>query len=107
MLPFNPHAIRPATDTDTDALRRLAELESQRPLAGRVLIAERDGASGAAISIDDRRAIADPFQETAGAVAALRVRADALTAVERTPSLSERMLAAVRVRGIAPAAGRA
>jgi hypothetical protein len=33
MLPFNPHAIRLATDADTDALRRPAELESQRPLA--------------------------------------------------------------------------
>jgi hypothetical protein len=102
MVPFNPYAIRSATDADADDLRRLAELDSERPLTGRVLIAEQDGAGIAAISLTDGRTIADPFHRTTAAVAALHVRADALTAAERTPSLSERMAAAIRVRRALP-----
>ena len=97
MFPGNMHVIRPATDADADALRRLAQLDSQSPLAGDVLVAERDGEIVAAISREHGRAIADPFRPTSVAVVQLRLRADALRAVQRTPSLARRIRAAVRI----------
>jgi hypothetical protein len=41
--------------------------------------------------------VADPFQQTAGLVAQLRMRARALTEAEREPSLSARLRAGIRV----------
>ncbi len=68
------HAItlRRASAADATALRRLASLDSSKPLAGDALVAEHDGALVAAVSADGRRAIADPFVPTAGVVALLR-----------------------------------
>jgi hypothetical protein len=67
--------IRPAVPADADALRRLAALDSARALAGTVLVAESDGQVRAAYSVDQRRAIADPFVPSAGLVALLETRA--------------------------------
>ena len=64
MLPANTYVIRQATVDDERALRGLAELDSQRPLDGPVLIGEIDGRAAAAISLADGRAVADPFQFT-------------------------------------------
>src|SRR3954447_8839973 len=71
--------IRVATPADGEDLRRLAALDSARPPAGAVLVAESDGEIRAAWSIDEGRAIADPFRPTAGLVALLAARADLLT----------------------------
>lgn len=68
-------AIRPAYPDDAAALERLARLDSQRPLSGPVLIAERDGRLLAALSTRDGKTIADPFSPTADLVALLRVHA--------------------------------
>jgi len=57
--------IRPATNADARALRRLAELDSAPELAGEVLLAERAGEVVAAIAIESGATIADPFQRTA------------------------------------------
>jgi hypothetical protein len=65
--------IRAARDSDGNTLHNLARLDSQRPLAGDVLVAEQDGAVVAAIGGD--RVIADPFRRTADLVALLRLRA--------------------------------
>jgi hypothetical protein len=65
--------IRTARSSDGNALNSLARLDSQRPLAGEVLVAEQDGAVVAAIGGD--RVIADPFRRTADLVALLRLRA--------------------------------
>jgi hypothetical protein len=46
----------------------------------------------------DGRVVTDPFRATSHLVANLRLRAAAVRAYERTPSLSERMLAAMRVQ---------
>ena len=48
MQPANRYVIRKATDDDDGALRRLAELDGQRPLAGPTLIAgpRRSGVAG-------------------------------------------------------------
>jgi hypothetical protein len=95
MFAGNTHVIRLATDEDAVALRRLAELDSQRPLAGRVLIGEIDATPAAAFSLADGRVIADPFRNTVSLVSYLRVRAQALHTYEATPSLRERIRAAL------------
>jgi hypothetical protein len=70
--------IRPARTSDSDALERLAALDSARPLGGgQVLVAEADGRIIAAISMHDGRAVADPFVPSADAVEILRVHASA------------------------------
>ena len=65
--------IRAARGSDGLALDDLARLDSQRPLAGEVLVAEQDGALVAALAGD--RTIADPFLPTADVVDLLRLRA--------------------------------
>ncbi len=65
--------IRAARGSDGGALDELARVDSQRPLAGEVLLAEQDGVLVAALA--GERVIADPFRSTADLVALLRVRA--------------------------------
>jgi hypothetical protein len=92
MYAANSYSIRLATDADADTLRRLAQLDSQPPLDGSILIGELHGEAVAALSLTDNRTIADPFRPTAHLVATMRVRAQGLRAVDRTPSLRERLL---------------
>jgi hypothetical protein len=96
MYPANSYVIRRATDTDAPTLRHLAELDSQRRLAGPVLIAESGGLVVAAISLDDDRVIANPFERTAVASQLLHMRVAALRAYSATPSLSQRLRASFR-----------
>jgi hypothetical protein len=98
MFAANTYVIRMTTDDDVRALRRLGELDSQAPLAGRALIGEIDGTPLAALSLDDGRVTADPFRRTEHLVACLRMRAQALRAYEAIPSLRERIIAALPVR---------
>ena len=88
---ISANCIRFATRHDSDALRELAGLDSQKPLDGRVLVSEYGSAPVAALSLDDGRVIADPFQRTDHLVANLRMRAGAIRAHEVTPSLRERL----------------
>lgn len=104
MIAFNPNDIRTATYADADALARLAELDSARPLADPILLAEEHGVAVAATSLHDNRVIADPFRATQVAEAALRVRAQALGAAIATPSLADRMRAAFASVRLAAAA---
>ena len=97
MFPADAFIIRPATEADAAALRRLAALDSARPLTGRVLIGELEGKPAAALSLKTGAAIADPFQATANLRTHMRMRASAIEATEREPSLRERMLDAVRM----------
>ena len=69
-----PVVLRMAGEQDTPAVRRLACLDSALPLGGDVLLAVRDGAIAAAISVHSGRVVADPFQPTADLVALLRAR---------------------------------
>jgi hypothetical protein len=89
------NSIRFATEEDTATLSRIAELDSGRPLAGSVLIAQINGTTAAALSLSDGRTIADPFQDTDHAVANLRMRARAMRSYDVTPGLRERLLAAL------------
>jgi hypothetical protein len=59
-----PVTIRQSNEADALALRRLAELDSARPIQGPVLMAEYGDRAVAAIGLDERRAIADPFEPT-------------------------------------------
>ena len=72
--------IRLAVAADDKQLRRLAHLDSARPLSGQALLAEQGGSIVAAVSFDDGAAIADPFVASADALAVLRVRAAQLRA---------------------------
>jgi hypothetical protein len=96
LFPADAFVIRLATETDAAALRRLAALDSARPLTGRVLIGEIDGQPAAALSLKTGAVIADPFQSTERLRTYLRMRGGAVEAVDREPSLRERMLDAVR-----------
>jgi hypothetical protein len=70
--------IRVATAVDVHDLRRLAALDSARALLGTVLVAESDGQIRAALSLDEERAIADPFEPSAPLVELLQARASLL-----------------------------
>jgi hypothetical protein len=96
----NSYAIRRARAADATALMRLAALDSQPVPYGDLLIGEIDGVPAAAISLTDTRAIADPFKRTAALVTILHMRLEALRAFERTPSLRERVLRAIRPRPV-------
>jgi len=78
--------IRPAVAADAGVLRRLAALDSARPLVGGALLAEQQGSVVSAVSLSDGRAIADPFVATADTVALLRVRAAQLRSVDDRPA---------------------
>jgi hypothetical protein len=54
--------IRYARHADTDALTRLAQLDSHAALTGPVLVGEVDDEIWAAVSVTDYQVIADPFR---------------------------------------------
>jgi hypothetical protein len=103
MFSATAYVIRPARDEDEPALRRLAYLDSSEPLGGRILIGEIDGLPAAAISLDERRIVADPFQKSDALRVHLRLRAAGLEAYERMPSVGDRIRAALRRERIADA----
>lgn len=97
MFPANAYVIRPAGAADARTVREIARLDSQRPLEGPVLIGEIDGRPAAAVSLEDSRVVADPFQHTARLTPLMRMRASALREAERVPSVAERLRAGVRI----------
>jgi hypothetical protein len=69
---------------ESEALARLAELDSSRAPSGSVLAAvTSDGALLAAISLEDRELVADPFLPSEHAADLLRVRARQVRGEER------------------------
>ena len=66
--------IRQAAPADGGRLRRLALLDSAPEPQGPMLVAERDGVLVAALPMRGGRAIADPFEPTAGIVGLLELR---------------------------------
>ena len=75
---------------DVEALRALAQLDSSRVPTGEILVAEVGGELWAAISVDDRHTIADPFRPTRAIVSLLKQRTRQLRRAERrrTPRLA-------------------
>lgn len=78
---------------DQGALARLAALDSSKPPAQPVLLAEVDAQLLAALSVSDGTVIADPFHRTADLIDLLRARARQLEG-------SSRMTRAVRLRSL-------
>ncbi len=74
--------IRKAEVADSDALTRLAALDSASPPTGSSLVAEVGGEVWAAIEIDSGTAIADPFRPSGELVELLRLHANG----ERRPA---------------------
>jgi hypothetical protein len=60
--PMQAVTIREALPNDAQALDRLAELDSSRPLRRPALVAEVGGELWAAVSVAEQRVIADPFR---------------------------------------------
>jgi hypothetical protein len=73
--------LRLARAGDTPAVHRLADLDDAQDLEGQVLLAVVDGEAVAALSLADRRVVANPFVGTQDAVTLLRMRADHLMGV--------------------------
>ena len=92
---------------DERELRRLAELDSAACLTGEVLAAEQAGELRAAIALESRLVIADPFRPTADLVELLRARVAQIDRQEarRGPRLRARRWVAGR-RGIRSAPAR-
>ncbi|HET9103399.1 MAG TPA: hypothetical protein VFN55_08595 [Solirubrobacteraceae bacterium] len=85
---FAPITLRAAGPADAGPLRRLAALDSACVPAPPLLLAEVDGVLRAALSLADGRAIADPFQRTAGLIALLRAQVAAQAEVRpRRPAV--------------------
>ena len=72
---MTPVLVRPARPVDAADLRRLAALDSARPLTGDVLIAVSGGEVAAAMSLDTGAVVADPFVPTTHLVELLRTAA--------------------------------
>jgi hypothetical protein len=66
--------VRRTTAGDASALARLAALDSASPPRGPALVAEANARMLAALPLGSGRAIADPFEPTAEAVALLELR---------------------------------
>jgi hypothetical protein len=103
MYPANVYVIRLAGDADEEALARLAELDSAAPLEHPILIGEMSGRPAAAIDLDSRRVVADPFQPTAALLTHLRMRAGAVNAYVHRPAVADRIRHAMRRKRIVPA----
>ena len=98
MFPANAYVIRLAGDHDEADLDRLAEVDSAAPLEHPILVGEIDGRVAAALDLDSGRAIADPFVPTAALLIHLRMRAAAIDAYARQPSVADRIRAALAPR---------
>jgi hypothetical protein len=72
--PLTQIMIRFSEHRDERALARLADRDSQKRPAGALLVAETDGEIRAAIPLDGRGAVADPFHPTADLVCLLELR---------------------------------
>jgi hypothetical protein len=68
--------IRRASASDAISLERLAALDSSSPPTGDALLAEVGGELWAALELDSRAALADPFRPSGELVELLRYRAE-------------------------------
>jgi len=70
--------LRLARGDEARVLHRLAQLDDAADLDGEALLALIDGEAIAALSVSDRRVVANPFVRTEHAVSLLRIQADHL-----------------------------
>lgn len=76
---MGPVTLRFGFPDDANALARLAALDSSRPPAQPVLLAEIAGELRAALSLSDGAVVADPFHPTIALIELLQERARQLT----------------------------
>jgi hypothetical protein len=70
--------LRLAQADESRVLHKLAQLDDAPDLDGEALLALIDGEAIAALSLSDRRVVANPFVRTEHAVSLLRIQADHL-----------------------------
>jgi hypothetical protein len=83
--------IRPLDGADRSAVKRLAQLDSERAPAEPLLGAEIEGRLLAAISLETGESIADPFSRSAELRALLELRAAQLRRRDRTRRRPQRL----------------
>jgi len=93
-----PVTVRRSRTGDVPALTRLAALDSRRLPACDMLVAEVGGELWAAVTLDGREAIANPFRPTADLVTLLRLRAEQIAARGRTSERRPRGILRLRPR---------
>jgi len=96
MFAANAYKIRHASAEDVYALQRLASLDSQEPIHLPALVGEIDDRIVAAVSLIDQRLVADPFEWTGHMTPMLLLRARVIHALHATPSVRDRLVAALR-----------
>jgi hypothetical protein len=72
-------SIRPFADSDSQAVRSVAQRDSSMVPAGELLVAAVDGEVRAVLSLDTGEVVADPFAPSNALVDLLRTRARQLT----------------------------
>jgi hypothetical protein len=104
MFPGHSHDIRTERDPRSPILLELAALDEAPPIATPALVGRIDGIPVAAMSLVDERSVADPFHYTHPIRMVMRLHARSIRAHERQPSLIRRIVDALRLRGVVPAA---
>jgi hypothetical protein len=87
-----PVLVRRSGPEDAGALRRLAALDSRRLPTLDMLLAEVCGEPWAAVTLDGREVVANPFRPTADLVMLLRLRAQQIAAARRAATERRRRL---------------
>lgn len=78
--------IRPATPGDAPSLATLARLDDRRPPAGDVLVAELGDRIVAALPLDGRPVLTDPWRQVGDVVELLELRSEQLRLARRSPA---------------------
>ena len=87
--------IRTALPSDTDALERLAQLDSSEVPAGPVLVGEVGSELWAAISLQDFQLVSDPFRPSGEVAFLVAERARQMNRAQRGPGRLARAFASV------------
>jgi len=98
MYAQNAYVIREARVSDVPELVRLGWTTEDEWPAGRILVGELAGVVGAALAIDENRAVLAAAPGAPLLLAHMRARAAGMLAYEQTPSLAERMRQRLRPR---------
>jgi hypothetical protein len=94
-ISMNTLTIRTATPVDSDALERLAQLDSSPAPQGPVLVGEVGSELWAAISLQDYQLVSDPFRPAGEVAFLVAERARQMNRSQRGPGLVARAFASV------------
>jgi hypothetical protein len=91
MFSANSYVIRPARVDDVPELVRLGWSTEELWPSGDILVGELDGVVGAALAIDENRAVAAAMPRAPQLLAHMRARAAGIKAHRATPDVAERI----------------